>query len=66
MIQLVIRHNDNSLSYYSVLQTWRIDQAMGMIVVDRDLPRKMIPLVNVKDITIEEVTVNATREGGGS
>lgn len=63
MIQLVVRHMDNSVSKYPVLQSWVINSTINCIEIDRDLPRKVIPLGNVKDVTVEEVPVNATREG---
>lgn len=54
-VQLVVRHNDDSHSYYTVSPGggWRIDPARGVLIVGRGMPRTYVPLVNVKDWAVE-------------
>lgn len=52
-VQLVVTHNDNTVTYYRVTDSWKVKADMRCIVVGRDLDRTYVPLDGVRYFTVE-------------
>lgn len=54
-VRLVVEYFDGVFEYFPIETQWRVDPRTNQIVIGRGLPRKYIPLINVRNYDIEEV-----------
>lgn len=54
-VQVIVTHNDNTISYHPVETDWKIDTSHRMLRINRGMGRTLVPLDGVRCFTVENI-----------